>query len=325
MKNEYLFEAVRYSPRSREFYHYCVVGVLANSLEEARHKAYAVLMMRRKTTMIGDAKIDLRYVKNKHHEWASGFDLNRDPILRENPVSKGQLLMRPYLFEAVWISPHSHETYHYCIVDVDADNLQAAEWKAEQVLKKHGKKPWMGKARVTLRSIGPVHRWGTGYKPGRNAILRENPVSKETMDVVYRVGLVAAAAALIYYSTRSTPAAASSPVPAPAPTPSSGGGATTPTSTPQTYSATEAQGGQTFAMHVGDTLSVDLSVMAPIADYSLTASGSGLTAGTYANLGDSAMQPWTASSAGTEVLSYQPVDGSGAPQGNPVVFTVTVT
>jgi hypothetical protein len=113
--------------------------------------------------------------------------------------------LRPYLFEAVFYSPHSSALYHHAVIDVDASSEDEARHKAYAVLVMHGKKTRVLGSPVELRPIGKRHRWADGYEGGRDPILRasRNPFrgpSKATMDVVVRVGLVAGVATLIYYA-----------------------------------------------------------------------------------------------------------------------------
>ena len=123
---------------------------------------------------------------------------------RRNPAREVRL--RPYLFEAVFYSPHSRSLYHYAVIDVDAASEREAEEKAYAVLVLRGKATRVLGAPVTLRPIGPRHRWADGYRPAAAPILRasENP-SKTEMDVAVRVGLALGVAALLWYAVKYVP------------------------------------------------------------------------------------------------------------------------
>jgi hypothetical protein len=92
------------------------------------------------------------------------------------------------------------------------------------------------------------------------------------------------------------------------------------------FAATEANNGATYTLKVGDTLAVTLDVpsgAATFADAQVT--GSGLSAGSAASLSGQTIQVFTASSAGTETISYQPVDSNSQPTGSMISFTAVVT
>ena len=92
------------------------------------------------------------------------------------------------------------------------------------------------------------------------------------------------------------------------------------------FAATEANNGATYTMHVGDTLTVTLDVpsgAATFADAQVT--GSGLNAGSAASLSGQTLQVFTAASAGTETISYQPVDSNSQPVGTMYSFTAIIS
>lgn len=247
----------------------------------------------------------------------------------------GDVYMKPYMFEAVWYSPYSAELYHYAIIDVDADNLVEAKGRAYETLRKHHKATRLAGTVVRLKEVGPRHHWGSGYKLGAQPILRENPMnlmnplSLRGKEAILGAGLLAGVIGIAML-LRSKPAVASSTPVTTAPpangTQGGGGASTAPVSGAQSFSVTEANSGSTVNMHVGDTLAVQLSVMAPVTDFNGTTSGtSALSAGAASNLGTSVLQTFTASAVGSQTLSYLPVDSSGAAQGNPVTFNVVVS
>ncbi len=80
----FLLEAVWYSPHSRSVYHHETIDVDARSLEEAEAKAYAVLLMHRKSTQVLGERVGFRQV-GKRHRWADGYEPAKKPILRANP------------------------------------------------------------------------------------------------------------------------------------------------------------------------------------------------------------------------------------------------
>jgi hypothetical protein len=134
---------------------------------------------------------------------------------RRNPAREVRL--RPYLFEAVFYSPHSRSLYHHAVIDVDAASEREAEEKAYAVLVLRGKATRVLGAPVILRPIGPRHRWADGYRPAAAPILRAsenpiagalalvNPLAKSEVDVVVRVGLALGVAALLWYAVKYVP------------------------------------------------------------------------------------------------------------------------
>jgi len=175
----------------------------------------------------------------------------------------------------------------------------------------------------------------------RRRAREENPLSQTAWMWIIGGGFAASAAGIAWYYTMgpgappgSTSGTAGQAI-SNGTTPSGAVVSTTPNK--QALTATNASSGQTFTMHVGDTLTVTLSLPNGAVNYSAAqVVGSSLTPG-QANVsgapansgwssGSSTMtQVWTATSTGNETFSYQPIDGSGNSVGPMLSFSAVVT
>lgn len=196
-----------------------------------------------------------------------------------------------------------------------------------EILQREGMGPHELKDRLRFAPGEPGSlEYTHGYRK-RNPLALFNPLSQRGKEMALGIGLLAGVVGLAMLFRGSSAAAATPPTPVPTP-PAGGGGAAPPPAptTHQAFSATEADSGKTFNMNVGDTLTVTLATMAPIANYQSSTTGANAMTSTapYTNTGASSTETWTAASSGTEQLSYLPVDLGGAQQGNPVLFTVVV-
>jgi hypothetical protein len=92
-----------------------------------------------------------------------------DHSYRRNPAVE-----RPFLLEARWYSPTSHQTYHYATIQIDADDLKAALEKSRQVFARHQIPFRIGSEPMVLVPVSDRarHSWGVGYKPSHERVLR---------------------------------------------------------------------------------------------------------------------------------------------------------
>jgi len=88
---------------------------------------------------------------------------------RENPAME-----RPFLLEARWYSPTTHEVYHYTTIQVEAGDQKAAYEKARQVMIRHKVPFRLGPEPMALVPVvdRDSHKWGRGYKPSHERVLR---------------------------------------------------------------------------------------------------------------------------------------------------------
>lgn len=93
------------------------------------------------------------------------------------------------------------------------------------------------------------------------------------------------------------------------------------------YTITESNAGSTVALHVGDTLNVNLSANTSAADYLASSSGdtAAMTQGTQVQNGSTMNAAWTATSTGSRTISYQAVDSANNLIGNSITFNITVS
>jgi hypothetical protein len=184
---------------------------------------------------------------------------------------------------------------------------------------------------------------------------RKNPFGLSILEMVWLGSMTAGAGAIVYGvasagpasagsgstgSTGATGASASKKPPFTLPPegmphfttlhPGSGGATTaappgTPTGATTAYTATNTSSGQTFNLAVGNTLTILLSLTAPITAYvpNITGDTSALTEGAQTDLTDQTFQVWTATTAGSATLTYQGQAGN-SPSGSPLTFNVTV-
>jgi hypothetical protein len=164
---------------------------------------------------------------------------------------------------------------------------------------------------------------------------KHNPITlSRNAKIGIGVAVAAGLAVVIYYATKSSssstttapisptaPSGGSTPIPPSTPLPpviSYNPPPSTPTSpsapiaptTPTSTTVTEANSGQTFNMHVGDTLVVVLDITAPITDYTSSLTGTNLSASSVTDLTNQMFQTWTATGTGSATIIYTPTGGT---------------